>query len=167
MYEWSGTCCSFATRDADDGGDCQLTVDGPGSTCTWKEKGKENYFNVVIEEGNDRYCPKSSLSAFSRRPGPSNFTTCVSGSFRSCLATCTILPTFRQSFKACSAQDSTQALRCAAGAVSVCSEVGGGAPVFLCQQLDDMFSSGALPTQDCHALQDKCAAHGVTETACT
>jgi hypothetical protein len=166
MYDWSGTCCSLSPRD--EGAGCQLTVDGPGSTCTWKEKDNETYFNVVIDEQNDRSCPESNISALSGyNPGRSPFTACVAAAFGRCLTSCEDFSTFRQSFKACVAQDPTQALQCAAGAVSVCLEAKGRAPSVLCQRLTDIFSTGALHTADCLDLQQKCAAYRVGGDVCS
>jgi hypothetical protein len=142
-------------------------VDGPGSTCTWKMKGKETYFNVVIEEQNDHSCPESNVldpSAFF--PGQSPFFSCVAAAFSRCVTSCQSFSTFRQSFKACAAQDPTQALHCAAGAVSVCLDADGRAPWVICQRLDDMFNSGALRINDCLEMQEKCAVYGLGEDAC-
>jgi hypothetical protein len=55
-YQWFGNCCSL--RDRSDGG-CRLTVNGPGSRCTLKVKGEENYFTYSIAEENDGKCPRS------------------------------------------------------------------------------------------------------------
>jgi hypothetical protein len=55
-YEWSGSCCSLSDRSE---GGCLLTVNGPGSCCTLKVKGEENYFTYAITDDNQGECPQS------------------------------------------------------------------------------------------------------------
>jgi hypothetical protein len=154
QFEFTGTCCSLKKTET---GGCRLLVDGRGSTCTWKKKGKESYYSVEINDQNDRSCPESTVSALSDAAPASPFTLCVAQAFSDCLSTCERYPAFRQSFKACARTDSTEARQCAAGAASVCSSTEGTAPVFLCQQLSNMVASGALHSDACVALQGKCA----------
>jgi hypothetical protein len=154
QYEFTGTCCSLKGTET---GGCRLVVDGPGSTCTWKEKEKESYFSVEIDDTNDRACPESTVPALSNATPSSPFTECVAKAFADCLTTCRRHPTLRQSFKACTRFDPTEAVQCAAGAADVCSETEGKAPMFLCQQLSNMVASGALHAAPCLSLQGKCA----------
>ena len=161
-YEFSGSCCSLSSTD---GGGCRLTVDGPGSTCSWSAIGRKSVYTVNVDESTEGICPASDYTSVPRK---SPFTQCMYDSFGQCLSTCELYPSLRQSFKTCYQQDQTQALQCAAGAIAVCAPESGQAPKYICDIISTMYSVGAMKSELCLELKEKCTSGtGVSDAACS
>lgn len=151
---WSGTCCSLS--DTKSGG-CKLTVDGPGSECTWANDSEENSFTVKITSDNHSKCPKSKYDLLGET-NLSQYQICWASVFRDCAvaAGCTNSNHFPNMFQRCQAMDAGKAAVCVNQATKECNHVLGRPIPTVCNALPALKAGGNLKPRFCNILKGKC-----------
>lgn len=151
-YSFGGTCCSL--KDAG-GNRCVLTVDGPGSTCTFSEKTfDQEYQKFEILSTSRGTCPASKYQVVPKVE--SQLQLCMDASFDNCIMTCL------GGMEDCYKSQPARSLKCVKQAYAECGGVAGDPTDFECSTLQSLRAAKKVMRATCLKYTEQCSSIGYT-----
>jgi hypothetical protein len=148
-YDFGGTCCSL--RDVG-GNKCVLTVNGPGSSCTFSRKSDQEYQRLDILATNRETCPPSKYQVVPKIQ--SQLQVCMEGSFDDCSMTCL------GGMEECWNAQPGRSLKCVKQTYVECEGVAGSPTEFACSTLETLRAARKVPKASCLKYTAKCSSIG-------
>lgn len=152
-YDFDGTCCSL--RGVAGGTKCELTVNGPGSSCTFSSKIDQEYKRFDVLATNRGTCPSSKYQVVPKIQ--SQLQVCMEGSFDDCSMTCL------DGMEGCWTSQPARSLKCVKQAYAECGDGVAGSPTeFACSTLQALRAAKTVPRATCAKYSAKCSSIGYT-----